>query len=169
MIDKRVEDFLRESNAIENVWDNQSLKTAIKAWKYIIKFDKLTAENVKETHAILMKGKLDAENTGEFRKCAVYIGYREGKPWYAVPTLTEEWCKRVSSTIAFKIDIGIMQDLIKMDHVAYETIHPFIDGNGRTGRIFMNWQRAKVGLPVLVLWEKEKYNYYEWFNEDNTI
>ena len=53
----------------------------------------------------------------------------------------------------------------KASHIAYERIHPFIDGNGRTGRMFMNWQRLKAGLPILVIKEKEKQEYYKWFNE----
>ncbi len=49
-------------------------------------------------------------------------------------------------------------------HVMYERIHPFLDGNGRTGRIFMNWTRVKrCKLPVLVIKEEERQEYYKWF------
>ena len=43
-------------------------------------------------------------------------------------------------------------------------VHPFIDGNGRTGRIFMNWWRVKNGLPILVIKETARQEYYKWFN-----
>ncbi len=54
----------------------------------------------------------------------------------------------------------------KMLHVEYERIHPFVDGNGRTGRMFMNWWRMKNGLPVLVIHEgEEQMDYYQWFKD----
>ena len=55
--------------------------------------------------------------------------------------------------------------MIKDDHIAFEAIHPFIVGNGRIGRIIMNWQRDKVDkiLPILVIKESEKWDYYSWF------
>lgn len=55
--------------------------------------------------------------------------------------------------------------MMKNHHVEYEIIHPFVDGNGRTGRMFMNWERLKGGLPILVIHEgEEQQEYYKWFN-----
>lgn len=162
-MEEAVVTFLRESNAIENVWDEASLEIAIRAWEYIIAQDKLTPENVKETHNILMQGKLPKHECGEYRTAAVYVNSLEKSKWYALPALTYNWCKRANETIHLKIPKEKLADFIKEDHVAYEEIHPFFDGNGRTGRIFMNWQRVKVGLPVLILYEKEKRRYYQWF------
>jgi len=51
----------------------------------------------------------------------------------------------------------------KSMHIQFEKIHPFIDGNGRIGRILMNWHRLKLGLPIKIIIETEKYNYYKWF------
>ena len=52
---------------------------------------------------------------------------------------------------------------IKKWHIMFEHIHPFEDGNGRTGRILMNIQRLKIGLPILIIYEKHKFKYYDWF------
>jgi Fic family protein len=49
------------------------------------------------------------------------------------------------------------------NHVKFEKIHPFEDGNGRIGRILLNWQRVKAGLPILTIYEKDKHAYYKWF------
>jgi len=49
-------------------------------------------------------------------------------------------------------------------YIEFEEIHPFEDGNGRTGRILMNLQRIKLGLSLLIIHEgKEQMEYYKWF------
>ncbi len=158
----KVATFLRESNAIEDEWDETSYIQARKAWDFIVKEDKLTLPVILKTHNLLMRYHLSKEDRGHLRTCPIYIGGREGKPWYALQPLLESWME-----IANQIDkldgITDLEEVIKHDHVQYETIHPFIDGNGRTGRIFMNWQRVKCGLDPLVIWQREKYSYYEWF------
>lgn len=55
------------------------------------------------------------------------------------------------------------EEHIKRDHIVFEEIHPFVDGNGRTGRMLMNWQRLDNNLNILTIWNKEKSAYYKWF------
>ena len=58
----------------------------------------------------------------------------------------------------------LSMNLIKRWHIQFEHIHPFEDGNGRVGRILMNFQLVKKGLPILVIHEgKEQREYYKWF------
>lgn len=160
MVTETVEKFLIESNAIEGVYDNDSLIQAKKAWSYIILEPELTVENILVTHAILMKNKeIEDRHKGAFRDCAVWIGGRQGKFWFALPELMSRWVKRANNVKT--------EEEIKKSHVEYEDIHPFVDGNGRTGRIFLNWQRVKNGLPVLVIEEAKKRDYYKWFQKDN--
>lgn len=162
-----VEEFLRESNAIENVWDEKSFQQAIKAWKYLIQWDKLTTQNILKTHAILMKGLLDKEETGAWRRCAVWIGGHEAKPWYVIPELMAGWINLANAVITeakVQNDKEKLALSIQQDHISFESIHPWVDGNGRMGRILLNWQRIKVGLPILVIKETEKADYYKWFN-----
>jgi Fic family protein len=149
--------FLSESNNIEDVWDKQSLADAWKAWDYIIKQKKLTMKNVLRTHKILMQHQpLPDEEIGVLRKFDIRIGDRLGFPWYLLNNAVQEWIDDANLPRKAKE--------IQIEHVLYEHIHPFADGNGRTGRIFMNWQRIKNGLPILIIYEKDKMKYYRWFD-----
>lgn len=46
-------------------------------------------------------------------------------------------------------------------HVKFENIHPFLDGNGRIGRVLNNFLLIKYGLPVIIVRNKEKESYYK--------
>jgi Fic family protein len=155
-----VVEFLRQSNNIEGVWDQDSLNQAIKAWTYIVKEDRLSIETVLQTHKILMLGKLRPQDLGAFRKHSVRISGREGQPWYVLPELMENWVGSVNEIANKSVHD---ENIIKIQHVDFEVIHPFADGNGRTGRILMNWTRIKAGLPILIIREREKQQYYRWF------
>lgn len=167
--------FLRESNNIEDIWDDDSLQQAIIAWCYLKEQVELTPHVMFQTHKRLMlHQKLLPNERGYFRQRPVWIGGREGKPHYAIPELIENWCKDVARSIVTaminnsmvekpldyqeKVETAIMDA-----HIRYENIHPFIDGNGRTGRMFMNWQRLQLRLPILIIEENHKQDYYDWF------
>jgi hypothetical protein len=53
-MEEDIVEFLKESNNIENVWDDASLAQAIYAWNYIIKQPELTVDVILKTHKILM-------------------------------------------------------------------------------------------------------------------
>lgn len=149
-------EFLRESNNIEGIFDDLSLQQAIFAWEYLLEKPDLSRAIILQTHAILMKYQdLKAEHKGALRTVEVTIGGRLGMPWKYIPMEMQQWCEEANSVTT---GIGI-----KTSHIAYEKIHPFVDGNGRTGRIFMNWQRLRSGLPILVIKDAEKQAYYKWF------
>ena len=50
-------------------------------------------------------------------------------------------------------------------HLQFESIHPFIDGNGRTGRLIMNLQLIKAGLPAINIKFADRRKYYDAFDE----
>ncbi len=56
-------------------------------------------------------------------------------------------------------------DRIAKFHLAFETIHPFCDGNGRIGRVLINYQLGRQGLPPIIIRDKEKKAYYQTFTE----
>lgn len=158
--------FLRESNNIEGVWDDVSLQQAIHAWEYLRSKPKLSAHVVLKTHKILMLHQpLHPDEKGYFRKIPIYIGGREGHPFWGVREDIIEWCQAMNNSVTSKHvqEIEHKQGTAVAMHVLYEKIHPFVDGNGRTGRMFMNWHLKKMKLPYKIILEKEKRKYYEWF------
>jgi len=164
---KLLETCLSESNAMEGVYDKKSLKFALEAWKYLIKEEKLTQKNILQTHRILMQEHLKAgEGLGAFRRKDVFIGGRLGKPPHLLADLIARWTVNANDLVknGKYENPSFIEKMLKKQHVDFEVIHPFIDGNGRVGRILLNWQRVKLGFEILILWGKERYNYYNWFD-----
>lgn len=155
-------EFLQESNAIEGVYDDVSLKNAKKAWDFLIKQPKLTVAVILQVHKIMAKdSKLAVDEIGFFRRVPVYIGGHEAVNCIKIPELIDSWIIDTETSIQIP---GAAGSNIKLDHIEYERIHPFVDFNGRTGRMFMNWQRVKADLPILIIHEgDEQYSYYGWF------
>ncbi len=161
---KDEEEFLKESNAIEGVYDETSLQQAIYAWEYVKEQPEITPHDVLRTHKILMlHQKLFPHEKGYFRQCAVHISGSMGMNHRDVPKAIMNWCDEMNIDPE-NSSKEAKETLSRYLHVEYEKIHPFVDGNGRTGRIFMNWWRLRNGLPVLVVHEgKEQIEYYRWF------
>lgn len=153
------DEFLRESNAIEGVYDERSLAQAEKAWTYLMKRATLDLGVILKIHRILMLH-MDLEDSqkGAFRTVPVWIGSSNCPTLHheLIRTALQGWC------IGMNFGKSSKEDWKKL-HVEYESIHPFVDGNGRTGRMFMNWYRLRHGLPLLIIKADERQEYYKWF------
>jgi Fic family protein len=169
---KEIIEFLKQSNYIEGEYDDIALNSAVEAWDYLIKQDELNKENILKTHNILMR-ELNPRIAGKLRCVNVRVGSRVCPVWKDVDILFESWllyAKEFDDAIKNPIiDLNPYEDVegleIKNQHVQFEKIHPFEDGNGRIGRIIMNWQRIKAGLPILIIYEKDRFEYYKWFKD----
>lgn len=161
----KVKEFLRESNAIEGVYATHSLKVAQKAWGYLISQNKLDDLVVKKTHYLLMKDTSISSQAGYYRQQPVWIGGKEAVDFLKINYRMDIWFKALGYlfiSTAIKTDEA-REKAIKELHVDFEKTHPFIDGNGRIGRMLLNWSRVKLDLPILVIKEAEKSEYYKWF------
>lgn len=150
------EEFLAESNFIEGEYSQSAMKDAVKVWQYAKTIKRITIQEILKIHKILMKS-LEPSIAGKIREVPVYIG---GERKYQTKKEIEEELRLLCNLGIYPV---FSEEEIRRWHIQFEKIHPFADGNGRTGRILMNLQRIKAGLPVLVIKEKEKYDYYKWF------
>lgn len=148
---------LEQSNAIESVYDADSLLQAWYAWEYVIEnYPTLSTSLVLRAHKILMLHQpLYPHEKGYFRACEVQVGGHQGTPAGHVASAMGNWVETYKS--------AIKREAIIQAHIDFEHIHPFVDGNGRTGRLLMNWQLVKAGHEPMVVEEKAKQEYYQWF------
>ncbi|PIZ70584.1 cell filamentation protein Fic [Candidatus Peregrinibacteria bacterium CG_4_10_14_0_2_um_filter_43_11] len=61
--------------------------------------------------------------------------------------------------------MGYIIERISKFHLEFEHIHPFCDGNGRIGRVLLNYQLMQFGFPPIIIRDKEKAVYYQSFDE----
>ena len=154
-------EFLKESNAIEGEYSKEALEDTKEAWEFAKVCNKkgipIDIGFIKLVHFSLMKN-LNPRIAGHIRKCDVWVGGRKGVQPIIIESLLIDLCNVYTYNQIEK------KDKIKHFHIRFEHIHPFEDGNGRTGRILMNIQRLKIGLPILIIHEgKEQQEYYRWF------
>jgi hypothetical protein len=161
--DEQMREFIRESNAIEDVWDEQSIEDSLDGWRWLSEeVDSLTIMDTLIVHKAVLK-KLDPTIAGKLRaelKRDVQIGGRMCPRYYEVPNRLANWIVCVNMNRLPKWD----DQSIKGMHVGFERIHPFCDGNGRVGRLIYCWMRQKMKLPIHIIYEKNKLDYYAWFN-----
>jgi Fic family protein len=148
-------EFLRESNAIEGIYDDVALEDAVKAWKYLIAQPKITLQAILKTHKLLME-RISPRVAGKLRMVDVRVGPRICPAWQNVSGLLNEWIPTVSP--------GLTDPIIT--HVEFEKIHPFEDGNGRVGRMILNWHIWNAGDPLWIIREKDKGAMYYSLFED---
>ena len=64
----------------------------------------------------------------------------------------------------FKNDKRNIAERLALFHIVFEGIHPFIDGNGRTGRLLVNLELMKAGYPPIDIKFTDRKRYYDAFD-----
>ena len=131
----------------------------------------ITIRLVKELHQALMtSGRGIQRGPGEFRTNQVWIGGHRADEATFVPPPANEIAACWSELEKFLNDVPeATEPVIKaaLMHVQFETIHPFMDGNGRLGRLLIPLILAQAGVlqePLLylsVFFKKHRQTYYE--------
>lgn len=121
----------------------------------------LSERVIKELHSLVLMA--DRENRGVYRRVPVTIlgAMHEPPQPYLIPKLMEELVFEYNQ----KRDTVEIIEAVALLHLKFESIHPFIDGNGRTGRLLLNFELMKNGfLPVNIKFS-DRAKYYNCFDD----
>ena len=165
-------DPLRDENANQNVSD---VVNCIRATEFAIKrLDKLPLCNrlIKETHAVLMEGVRGQEKSpGEFRYSQNWIGGqgRTIRNARYIPPNPEDMQMAMSDLEKYMNSESNTDPLIQASliHYQFETIHPFLDGNGRIGRLLITlflMEKGVLSTPALYISYYLKMNRIEYYD-----
>lgn len=144
------------------IFEAQNQKFAFESFlEYFEKKEPLSIEIMLELHRILMSGCYDSirwnkgERPGHFKKNDYAVGMREVG---AFPDEVEDEIKDLLDEInSWDGDVLLAAAYF---HARFENIHPFADGNGRTGRLLLNYYLLLQNYPPLIINSEDKNVYY---------
>ena len=121
----------------------------------------LSERTIKEIHSLVLMN--DQDNRGIYRTLPVTIGgVHSAAELYMIRPEMERVVAEYSDNMQGQLH---SIEAIAKFHLEFETIHPFLDGNGRTGRLVMNLELMKAGyLPVNIKFQDRK-TYYDCFTD----
>lgn len=167
-----IEDSHSKRTSTDDIKEVRNYISALEHGVKLLEELPLSLRLIREIHAKLMQGvRGDKATPGEFRRSQNWIGPAGSTPMTAafVPPPVEEMMNCLSDWEKFLHMRDTIPDLIQcaMMHVQFETIHPFLDGNGRVGRLLVTFfllERNRLSQPLLYLSafiDAHKGDYYD--------
>lgn len=165
-----------ENNTNQNVSDVINYIKAIDYAAERLKALPLCNRLLLETHAVLLSDVRGAEkNPGEFRRSQNWIGAQGStlKTARYIPPCPDDMENTMSDLEKYTNELDQTDPLIKIAliHYQFETIHPFLDGNGRIGRLMVNLflkENRLLSSPTLYIsyfLKRNRIEYYERLTE----
>lgn len=177
---KQVEQLLEEGRAVGNKELSEYLEVRGYAdaagWVYGqgIKPDGwsggrlITLGEIREVHSLAMTPVWEVaphpqatpkERPGSFREHEIepFPGGMRPPEWPQVPMLIRDWISDAQSLR--KVEGSELPEALAGLHAEFEQIHPFLDGNGRAGRLALNLLLVRLGYPPAIIYKGERTRY----------
>ena len=125
----------------------------------------LSENQIKNTHQLVVKG-IDDQNAGRYRDQKVLISGVEHTPPEPIAVPGE-----MKNFMDWYHKEGVKLHPVEqaaMVHGIFVKIHPFIDGNGRTARLLMNFELMKEGFPPTIIRNENRASYYTALDHAHT-
>ena len=144
------------------------VKNYRKAFNTLLEADrKITTELIKKYNKDIMENLYDLN--GKFKTTQNLILGAEFEPTkpYLVPFEIEDWCNNLSYRLDNAKTNEEKVEIIMDQHIKFEKIHPFNDGNGRTGRLLIIHSCLKENLAPILIPKEEKGKYINLLASEN--
>jgi Fic family protein len=144
---------LREIHEIENTKKTYEFMKGYKK--------KVSTKFIKDIHYNLTHNILN-EQAGKYRSIQVYMGGSKH-----IPTKTSEVKKEMNNLIRWFNNHNNIHPVLLAGYIHhfFIAIHPFIDGNGRTGRLLMNFMLMTDGFPPICIHLRERIKYTDYLEK----
>lgn len=123
--------------------------------------EELSLEVILNLHEMLI-GNINDKIAGRLRGKNEYV--KVGNHIAPAPEHIERLIEEILAEYSSNYDDYFVDKIAKF-HLDFEIIHPFNDGNGRIGRVLINYQLFRLGFPEIIIRDKEKQVYYRSFRE----
>ena len=156
-----LEQVLSRNVSVREVFEAKNLARVTEYKRMRAKDSELDKDLILLLHQMLIGG-IDDAIAGRFRRQGEYV--RVGTHIAPAPEQVERLIEAILVEYSSNLDSYFL-DKIARFHLDFETIHPFCDGNGRLGRVIINFQFLQLGFPRLIVRNSEKERYYRAFRE----
>lgn len=152
---------LSRNVSLREIFEAKNLARVMKYISSKSKVELLSKDLILLLHKMLIEN-IDENIAGRFRSRGEYV--KVGTHIAPAPQQIEEMIGSILIEYSSNQDSYFLDKIAKF-HLDFETIHPFNDGNGRMGRVFINCQLFGLGFPAIIIRNKGKLNYNISFND----
>ena len=144
---------------IREVYEARNLSKVMTYMREKAKYSEMNLDLLLFLHQILLSWVSD-DFAGRLRKPGEYV--RVGSRIAPPPEKLESLLQTMFDQYVMSHDAYILEKVARM-HLEFEHIHPFCDGNGRIGRVLVNFQLLTLGFPMMMFRFRDRSTYYEAF------